>query len=331
MKKIISNRAVINLILAAVAILLPVISKANDYILNVMILTLLYILLSFGLNLLLGYTGQISIGHAAFYSIGAYTTALLSVKLDAPFIVCLIFSIIVTFLFGILLGFTSHKLDAIFLAIVTMAFGNIIRLVLMNWREVTGGINGIRNISGIMLFGEKMTKFQFYYLALFFLAVIMVISYNLVNSKTGRAFMAVRDAPIAAESMGINVNRYKLLIFAISAAFAGVAGSLYAKLVGYISPDAFTADMSIRFLTIVIVGGLGSFYGPLAGGIVVGVLPELLRSFESFSMVAYGLMIVLVLKFAPRGIMGGIEKVVEYLKAKFKTGTKKDASAGGTK
>ena len=182
--------------------------------------------------------------------------------------------------------------------------------------EVTGGTNGFRGIRSFMVGGQKMTKLQLYYVVLVVTVLCVAILYRMIYSKTGRAFRAVKGNPIAAESMGINVNMYKMLSFATCGAFAGLAGAFYAIQVGYVSPEAFTTTMSIKILTMCVLGGLGNFYGAAVGAVIIGVGTELLAAFEDYQMIIYGLSIILILKFAPRGVAGGVQRLAEQIRGR---------------
>lgn len=298
------------------AALLPVLIRANNYVISLLTLILLYIIMSCSLNLLVGYTGQMSMGVAAFFGIGAYVVAYFGTTLQLPLVLCIVLATVTAFGFGILLGVPSCKLNAIYLCFTTIAFTNIMRLVFTNWVEVTGGTNGFRGIRSFMIGGEKMTKLQLYYVVLVVTVLCVAILYRMIHSKTGRAFRAVKGNPIAAESMGINVNMYKMLSFATCGAFAGLAGAFYAIQVGYVSPEAFTTTMSIKILTMCVLGGLGNFYGAAVGAVIIGVGTELLAAFEDYQMIIYGLSIILILKFAPRGVAGGVQRLAEQIRGR---------------
>lgn len=278
-KKLLAPKRLAALVVAVVGLFLPNLLGGNNYIIQVFTTILLYIIMSTALNLLLGYSGQISMGNAAFYGIGAYATGLLVTRLNAPFWVCFPASILICFLSGLIIGFPSRKLGAIFLAFVTIAFNNIINLVMTNWDDVTGGAMGMR-LTSLSLFGHELSRLEFYWLTYVIMVLILLIYYSLIRSRTGRALMAIKGNPIAASAMGINVNSFKLLTFGITAAMTGAAGCLYAYMVRYISPNMFTTDLSTRVLTMVIIGGLGSLNGGLVGAVLLGLATELLREFR---------------------------------------------------
>jgi branched-chain amino acid transport system permease protein len=305
-----------NIGLILLAVLLPLLFQNNLYIINIIVLCGIYIIVAVGLNLLTGFTGQISMGHAAFYGLGAYTSALLAVNYGLPFWGGIVIAAIVTFVFGIVMGLPSVKLSDAYLALVTIGFSIIVRLVLVNWVPVTRGPSGVTGIPAPMIGNFVFQGVSYYYLVLAFCLLAILVSVRLINSRVGRAFIAIRENIVAAESMGINTYKYKLIAFAISAMFAGVAGVLYAHSISYISPDSFTFDQSVTFLTMIMIGGLGSISGGVVGALLLGILPEYLRSFGDYQMAIYGLMIILVLIFMPQGIVGGCKSIWAHVTAK---------------
>lgn len=316
MKKLKKNTLVINGILILIAIILPLCYASNRYMMDIFINLCIYVILGASLNLMLGYTGQISMGQAAFFGIGAYTATLLRMKLDVPFLFAMIGAILLCFLVGVVFGIPSTRMNTIFLSIATAGLNSIVVLILRNWRKLTKGASGISGIPQLLVFGEKITKIQYYFLALACTLVVLLLCYRIVYSRTGRAFMAIKGTLIAASSMGIDVVRYKLLVFALGAAFSAVAGSLYAFNIRFISPDAFSSTMSIKILCMSVLGGMGNLYGAVLGSVIIGVLPELLRDYASLQLTLYGLFIVLVLRFMPGGIMALVNRVIFLVKHK---------------
>jgi len=285
-----------------IAIVVPIFTRSNRYYMDVFIMLGIYVILGTAMNLLIGYTGQISLGMAGFYGIGAYTSVLLVMRLHMPFIVGLVSAIVLCFVVGYVLGFPSTKLSFVFLGIATAGLNTIIQIVITN-SEFTGRATGIGGIPALKIFGENITKLQYYYMVFLFLLIVLYVSWRIVNSKTGRALQAIRGNPIAASAVGINVSHYKLLVFAIASAFAGLAGTLYAFNIRYIQAEAFTTGMSFKILTMGIIGGMGSLPGGVIGSLVTGALPEFLRDFSRYQMTLYGLLIVVILRFMPRGII----------------------------
>lgn len=313
MKTISRESRIIVAALVAVSLIIPLFLK-NNYYYDIFIMAGVYTIISSGMNLLLGFTGQLSMGHAAFYGFGAYITAIGMKSFGIPFPVCILMAVAFCYLTGMLLGLTSYKLSGIFLVVVTTGFNTVVNLIFVNW-EFTGKSFGITGIPKPMLFGHPITKLQFCYLTLLFVFLALFVSFRIVSCKTGRAFKSMRDNEIAARSVGVNVNRYKLLVFAVSAVYAGVAGSLYASNIGYISPTSFNANVSVTIITMTVLGGLGDLGGCIIGAIVVGVLMEVLREFGAYQQTTYGLMIVIILIFMPKGIMGGIRSLYARLSA----------------
>jgi len=316
-KKVKLRTKIIIAIALLLAIIVPLITSKNRYYMDVFIMLGIYVILGSAMNLLIGYTGQISLGMAGFYGIGAYTAVLLVMKANVPFLPALICAVILCFVIGYFLGFPSTKLNFIFLGLSTAGLNTIIQLIITN-SKFTGGASGITGIPSVKLFGEPLTKLQYYYMVLVFVLIVLFICYRIVNSKTGRALMAIRGNPIAASAVGINVNRYKLLVFAIVSAMAGVAGVLYAFNIRYIQAEAFTTNMSFKILTMGIIGGMGDLGGGVVGSLVAGALPEFLRDLSKYQMTIYGLLIVLVLRFMPRGIIYPIHIGLDKLEALFK-------------
>lgn len=306
MKKVKTRTKIIIAIVLLLAIIIPIFTRENRYYMDVFIMLGIYVILGASMNLLIGYSGQISLGTAGFYGIGAYASVLLVMEANMPFLVGLIFAVVLCFLIGYVLGFPATKLNFIFLGLSTAGLNTIIQLIITN-SEFTGGASGITGIPSVKLFGEPMTKLQYYYMTLIFVLIVLFICYRIVNSKTGRALMAIKGNPIAASAMGININRYKLLVFAIVSAMGGLAGVLYAFNIRYIQAEAFTTNMSFKILTMGIIGGMGDLGGGVLGSLVAGALPEFLRDLSKYQMTIYGLLIVLVLRFMPKGIVHPIQ------------------------
>lgn len=312
MKKVKLRTKIIIAIALIFAIVVPFLTQSNRYYMDVFIMLGVYVILGASMNLLIGYTGQISLGTAGFYAIGAYTSVLLVMKAHLPFFVAMICAVVVCFLIGYVLGFPSTKLNFIFLGLSTAGLNTVIQLIITN-SKFTGGASGITGIPSVKLFGEAMTKLQYYYMTLILVLVVLFICYRIVNSKTGRALMAIRGNPIAASAVGINVNRYKLLVFAIVSAMGGLAGTLYAFNIRYIQAEAFTTNMSFKILTMGIIGGMGDLGGGVIGSLVAGALPEFLRDLSKYQLTIYGLLIVLVLRFMPKGIVHPIHLGLDKL------------------
>ncbi|WP_449244676.1 branched-chain amino acid ABC transporter permease [Desulfobacca acetoxidans] len=277
----------------------------TEYFLHLAIISCLYIILALSLNLIIGYCGQVSLGHAAFYGLGAYSSALVAIHWHFPFLLALLTAMIVAALFGLSLGIPTLRLKDDYLAIVTLGFGVIIDLVLLNL-DITGGPDGITRIPAPTMFDLNF-RLKGWYLMLVVLAVALtlVFIHRLVNSRHGRALKAIRDHEITANVMGINTAAYKIAIFALSAGLAGLAGSLYAHYITFINPESFGLHTSILILTMVVLGGMGSILGSVLGACILTALPEMLRRFADYQDLAYGGLLIVMLIWRPQGLLGG--------------------------
>src|SRR5712692_7776491 len=239
-------------------------------------LVFIYGLCGLSLMVLTGYTGLVSLGHAAFLGIGAYAHVYLSQDLGMPWIVSVALAVTVTAAAGVLVGLPALRMTGVYLAIATLAFALIIQEVFTRWDAVTGGLKG-KAVSRVVAFGVPLgTEERFYFLCLAFLLGGLWLTANLLRSPTGRAWVAIRDSEVAAQSMGVNLALYKTMAFAYSAALMGVAGALFAHTIGFLAPDIFSVLLSIQFLLMVVVGGLGSLHGALYGAVFVALLPVLI-------------------------------------------------------
>lgn len=311
MKKIIGV-----LILVLLLLVLPFLFS-NQYLVQIINMIGIYALLGTGVNILTGYTGQLSLGQAAFYGIGAYTTGLLSIHFKLPFLVILPLAVIITAIFGIILAIPALKVKGSYLALVTIGFGEIVRMVLVNWVSFTKGPAGIVGIAPPRFFGYAIdTLHKNYYLILVFVAAGIIYQKCLMSSRTGRAFMAIREDDKAAELTGINITNFKIKAFVISAVYSAVAGVLYATMIRYISPDTFTTNDSNIILWTAIMGGMGTTAGPVIGAVVMTILPEALRFLGDWRMVIYGIMLLVVIIKYPGGLMPYLKKASVWIKKK---------------
>lgn len=280
---------------------------ARDYLLDVAILAGIYIILALGLNVVVGFAGLLNLGFVAFYAIGAYTYALLNVKLGLGFWESLPLCLLLTTVSGFVLSVPALRLRGDYLAIVTLGFGEIVRLILNNWDSLTNGPNGISGISAPSLFGASMGGMnRYYYIVLVAVILTSACVKGIRSSKIGRAWIAIREDEIGASSVGINTTRYKLYSFAFGAFWAGGAGALFAAKMRFVSPESFTFMESVFILCMVILGGLGSIGGVIAGAAVLVVLPEVLREVQSYRMIALGAGLIVVMLFRPQGLFRGI-------------------------
>lgn len=288
---------------------------ASEYVMHVFITVGLYIILSLSLNLVSGYTGQLSIGHAAFYGIGAYVAALLMLRFNLPYWAVLPLSGLVTAGFGFVLGLPTLRLQGDYLAIVTLGFGEIIRLVFLNWDKVTRGPMGLPGIPSPQL-GDLvfMSKVPYFYLIMAMMLITLIFMIRVSESEMGLSLMAVSHDEVAAEAVGVNTLRAKLLAFTLSAFFAGIAGSFYATYISFISPDSFTFMDSITILAMVVLGGLASIPGVVIGAIVLGLAPEVLRFMADYRMLLYGALMVVMMIFKPDGFLGAKKRVYNVIR-----------------
>ncbi|MGJ4968408.1 MULTISPECIES: high-affinity branched-chain amino acid ABC transporter permease LivM [unclassified Bradyrhizobium] len=304
-------------------LLVPVIFYNQRYILDLGILVLTYVMLGWGLNVVVGLAGLLDLGYVAFYAVGAYSYGLLSTTFGLSFWVCLPLAGILAAFWGVLLGFPVLRLRGDYLAIVTLAFGEIIRLVLINWQDVTGGPNGVSGIPRPTLFGIPLAPGEgglasmlgipfspthrivfLFYLILALALLTNWVTIRLRRLPIGRAWEALREDEVACRALGINITTTKLTAFATGAMFGGFAGAFFATRQGFISPESFTFQESALVLAIVVLGGMGSQLGvALAALAMIGGF-ELFRSLESYRMLVFGLAMVLVMIWRPRGIVG---------------------------
>ena len=274
----------------------------NMYSLHVFTLIGIYILISIGLNIIFGHTGQISIGHAAFFAVGAYTSALLTARLGLPFPVAFVCAGIFSMVLGLGVGGACLKLEGAYLAMATMGFNEIIRMVLIHWESLSGGPAGISKIPNPSILGLTFNSIHGKYYLVMVVAFLGFICYrNLMNSNYGKQFTAIKENPLAAQAMGVNTTRMKVIAFGLSTLYAGFGGSLYAHLNNYVAPDAFPISESITFLLIVVLGGMGNILGPIFGSIVIIEVKESLRMLKDYNMLIYGLILMVLMVFAPKG------------------------------
>jgi branched-chain amino acid transport system permease protein len=268
-----------------------------------------------GLNLTLGYAGQVSLAQAAFVGIGAYTTALLTTT-GWPFAVGFLASGLLCFTIGWILGYPALKVQHHYLAFVTLAFTTLAYLIFRNEDWLTNGISGIVNIPRPDVFGLTKSAVGFYYFCFAILVLVTGAVWWLVRSPWGRAFIALRENPVRAASLGVDTRQYTLLAFALGAALGGLSGALYAPLVQYIDPTPFTLNLSLNLLLMVVIGGAGYFWGPFLGAIIALLLPEWLRFAEGLYLILYALAVMVLMAFSPSGLLGLAEKIMADRRSK---------------
>jgi branched-chain amino acid transport system permease protein len=296
------------LALAALALLLLTVPLwiANPYHLHVLIMAGIFTILALSLNLLLGYTGQLSLGHAAFFGIGAYTSALLTLRAEWSFWPALAAAAALAGASGWAIGRLALKLRGAYFVLVTISFAGVISLVSQNWMELTNGPLGLPGIPPPDLGPWSLrAKGAYYYLVLVAAALAYGVCHRLVRSRIGRAMIALRENEPLAESVGVDVTHYLVLAAIVSAALAGVAGSLYAHYTRFVSPEVFLFSYTVTMVIMVVAGGKGTLAGPVVGAVLFTALPEALREAVAWQwqMLAYGVLLVLLLFFLPRGIV----------------------------
>jgi len=303
-------------ILALAVCIFPFLPFVTTYQVNILTNAILYIMLGLGLNIVVGLAGLLHLGYVAFYAVGAYTYALLYYHFGVGFWTALPLGALLATLFGVLLGFPILRLRGDYLAIVTLGFGEITRLVLENWGEFTFGPSGIAGIPRPGLFGMEMnlhevTIYIYFLMVGLCLATIFVVR-RLQDSRIGRAWVALREDEIACEAMGVDTRMAKLTAFALGSTWAGLAGVVFAAKTTFVNPASFTFLESAMILSIVVLGGMGSIAGVALGALILILTPEYLRAFSEYRMLAFGVIMVLMMVFRPQGIVTGVRRVYTY-------------------
>ncbi len=309
-----AKSAALFVFLMAIAIAAAFMKRSDVYLLT---LYCVFLMATMGLNLTVGFAGQMSLGQAAFFGIGAYHAAIL-MKLGWPFLAVLPGSAIICFVLGLALGFPALRVQHHYLAFATLGFNALVFLVMRNEEKLTGGTYGISDIPRPTLFGFDLSgHLAYFYFTLVSLILLGLLLWWLLRSPWGRAFAALRDNPIRAESLGVNITAYTLLAFAIGAACAGIGGVYFASLVEFIEPGPFHFSTSLTMLLAVIVGGSGKFFGPALGTVVIVLLPEMLRAssspwlkfMQTWYLAAFGIAVVLLMVWLPGGLLSLPEKL----------------------
>jgi len=288
----------------------------SEYRVNVLITAMMYVVLGLGLNIVVGLAGLLDLGYVAFYAVGAYTYALLNMHFGVGFWIALPAGALIGAIFGILLGIPVLRLRGDYLAIVTLGFGEIIRLILENWSDFSMGPSGIANIPKPTIIGFELTRSQgilFIYYLMIALAIFTIFVVNrLQDSRLGRSWLALREDEIVCQVMGIDRMRTKLAAFALGATWAGMMGVIFAAKTAFINPASFTFLESAIILSIVVLGGMGSILGVILGALVLILLPEELRAFSQYRMLIFGAAMVLMMVFRPQGIISNVRRSYEY-------------------
>ena len=283
-----------------------------------------------GLNLTLGYAGQISLAQGAFVGIGAYTVALLT-PAGVPFFAAFIAAGFLCFAIGWALGYPALRVQHHYLAFVTLAFTTLVFLVLRNEQWLTNGIYGITGTPRPTLFGWTSSGARdFYFLCLGVLVVLSLATWWMLHSPWGRAFVALRENPVRAQSLGLDTRRYTLMAFAIGSSLGGLSGALYAPLVQFIEPNSFALGLSFNLLLMVIVGGSGNFFGPYVGALISVLLPEWLRVAQGYYLIVYSVAVMIMMAFCPAGVLGLVERASRLVNGRRKAISGTPLHTGGT-
>jgi len=290
----------------------------SDYYLSIMIFIGINAIIVMGLSLLMGYAGQISLGHAAFFGIGAYCSGVLTVKLGLSIVTAFFCGIFLSIVMALAIAIPTLKLKGHYLAVATLGFGEIIYVIFNELLEITGGPSGLSGIPPIHFFGYSFKGgWRYFYLVWTVAILLLIFSLNIIHSRVGRALRAVHGSEVAAQAMGVNVSQFKIQVFVLSALYASVAGTLYAHFVTFISPSTFSLFVSILLLMMVVIGGGGSIWGALLGAGILTILPESLRAFRDFDILVYGVILMAILLFMPEGIFKGLTLSATWMRKKW--------------
>ncbi len=297
------TKTALGLGLAAALLILPLVIR-DEYILRICVRAGIYVLLAVGLNFVAGFTGMLSCAQAAFFGLGAYCSALLSLNLGLSFWVAMPISGLFAGIFGFLLGLPAIRLAHFYLVMVTIAFGEIVGLVFLNWESLTKGPFGLPGIPppqiGSYVYVDNT---PYYYTILALAAVGVYVAWRVTQTQMGKLFIALKDDQLAAEASGVPVSRYKITAFTLSAVYAGVAGSFFAHYMTFISPGTFSTNESIMILAMVVLGGMGSITGSVISAAVLTIIPEAMRFIQDYRMMFFGGIIVAIMLFKPEGLM----------------------------
>ncbi|MET4491228.1 branched-chain amino acid ABC transporter permease [Bradyrhizobium sp. LA7.1] len=288
----------------------------NKFFLDIAVLAAINAIACVGLNLLIGYAGQISLGHAAFFAIGAYAPAILEHRTGVNLLVCVAASAVITGLLAFVIGRPILRLKGHYLAMATLGFGAIATIVINHETGITGGADGL-NVPRLIVYGHAIEgETTWFWIAAITLLMVVWASLNLIDSAPGRMLQAVHGSEFAARSAGIDTHRVKVLTFVLSAVLACVSGSMFAQYVGYVTPDKATFAKSVELVTMVVVGGLASVYGAVVGALLLTVLPQLLTSLENYELAVFGAILVTSVVVMPRGIVPSISGAIERMSAR---------------
>ena len=302
------------LLIAFLIVLYPWIFEGNKYFISILVFLGINSIVTMGLCLLMGYAGQISLGHAAFFGIGAYFSGILTSQYSYHPVVAFFVGIFFSALVAFFVGKPTLRLKGHYMAVATLGFGEIFFIVFNELIFLTGGPSGLSGIPTLTFFGQVLEGTAYLYLVWGFAFLLLIFSLNVINSRVGRALRAIHGGELAATAMGVDAAGYKVQVFVLSAVYASIAGSLYAHFITFISPSSFGLMPSIMFLMMVVIGGAGTIWGALLGTAVLTSLPEYLRGLEDFEVLAYGGILMVVLLFMPQGVLEGMQKLLKRMK-----------------
>ena len=308
-----------NIIIACIllTIIFPLLSD-NNYLIHIMTTSFIWMIGVYGLNLLAGYTGYLSLAHAGFFAIGAYSLGILTVKAGMNFWLAFLLSLLITSLIGLFVGLIALRTKEHFFAIYTLCLGYIIYLVIDKWESLTEGVRGLIGIPAPAGIGPITfeTEVSYYYLVLFFLLLVVLIMYRIIHSLPGRTYIAIRNSEELAQTIGISTMKNKMTVFVLSTLFAGLSGALYASFVRFIGPDIGSISITFDLLTYLLVGGIGTLSGPIVGTLIIVWLSQYLQDFQENRMLIFGPVLTLLIIFYPRGLVGAVSTWNTNRKAK---------------
>jgi branched-chain amino acid transport system permease protein len=292
---------------AIVLLTLSPLLSGSDYLRFVAVLILINAIAATGVNLSMGYCGLVSVGHAGFLAIGAYIAAFVVNHVSSNAVLAIFAGAVASGLVGVVIGLPTLRLNPLYIAMVTFGFGQATNLIAVNWIDVTGGPNGL-SVDTPTILGFEASNTTLYLIAVVLFLGSLWVAYSTGQSRLGRAFLAIKESEIAAKSMGIAVERYKMIAFAIGSIMGGLAGGLYAVVSGYVNPDAFVFQISVLLVTMCVAGGVGRLSGPIIGAAILTILPELLRPFAEYKELFSGFILLGFLILMPRGLASLIGK-----------------------
>lgn len=324
------NKLIKTILVAAVILIASILPQflTNNYHLNLLNQVFINSIVVIGLNFITGLTGQMNLGTAGIFSLGAYTSSLITIKLGVSPWVGLLCAIIMGLLIGICLGYPSLRVRGVYLSLTTIGFSEIVRILITNLSDLTGGALGVSKIPSFSIFGfEFNTNNRVYYLYLVLLILLVLIAYYVVNSKWGRAFKSIKDNPEAVQAVGLDISKLKIMAFTFAAIYGCIAGSLYAHYISFINPSAYNLEFSINYVVMLIIGGVGSVPGSIVGAALITLVPEFLRFMETYYWLVFSIITLLFVIFLPNGIASLFNKKnIASLLAKL--GLKKGANNG---